>query len=122
MTARLPIATALVLLFVAGCAATGSPTPLPSDQPDAIDQTVWQQAVNQVGDDGRYSLQAALDLFATAYGPLPGTTAEQNFGGEQLVHPNLATAAGISHQAQLSAEQRAALDPFPAPLTDADVI
>src|SRR5215211_4790795 len=105
MTARLPIATALVLLFVAGCAATGSPTPLPSDQPDAIDQTAWQQAVNQVGDDGRYSLQAALDLFATAYGPLPGTMAEQNFGGEEVVDRNVAIGAVMSHASELSAEQ-----------------
>ncbi len=106
--------------MVLGCSGTGpaqSPTPAPT-----VDETVWQQAVNQIGDDGRYSLQAALDLFATAYGPLPGTNAEQNFGGEEIVDRNVAIAAVMSHASELTTEQRSAIDAYLAPPQDAEVI
>lgn len=40
MIARRPLAAALALLFVAGCAATGSPAALPSDQPEVDRGTI----------------------------------------------------------------------------------
>ena len=121
VNARRSLAAALALLFLAGCSGSSSPTAEPSTTPVPTD-TVWQQAIANTDSNGQYSLQAALDLFATAYGPLPGSTAEQNLGGEEVVDGNVAIAAVMSHASELTQEQRSAIDAYLAPPSDADVI
>ncbi|HUR16233.1 MAG TPA: hypothetical protein VMZ33_03010, partial [Candidatus Limnocylindrales bacterium] len=118
MTVRSWSAAALIALVLVGC---GTSAPGPSPTP-VNEETVWQRAISQIGDDGRYTLEAALNLFATAYGPLPGVNVEQNFGGEEVVDRNIAIAAVMSHAAELTSEQRAAIDGYLAPPPDADVI
>ena len=121
MIARRPVAAALALLFVTGCATSSSPTLPPSAAPEEP-QTPWQRAIERSEPDGRYTLHAALNLFATAYGPLPGVAVEQDLRGEDAVDGNIAIAAVMSHLAELTPEQRAAIDAYLAPPTDADVI
>ncbi|HEX5141181.1 MAG TPA: hypothetical protein VFX19_09570, partial [Dehalococcoidia bacterium] len=122
MSNRRISALALVLLVIAGCGGSSSATSSPSAAPAAAEETVWQQAINNTDADGRYSLQAALDLFATAYGPLPGSAARQDLGGEQDVDGNIAIQAVMSHASELTTEQRAKIDEYLAPPADADVI
>jgi len=39
----------------------------------AVSKTAWQHVLDRIGPNGRITRSIALDLFALAYGPLPGT-------------------------------------------------
>ena len=82
-TGRFPrgIASALAALtLVAACAPAASPSPSASGS-GWEPETAWERALVTVDGDGRYSRDAALRLFATAYGPLPGMDVRQDLTG-----------------------------------------
>src|SRR5688572_5040541 len=120
MTGSRLVAVALLASLLIGCGGS-APTPRPSAAPQA-EETAWGRAVANVGPDGRYSLEAALNLFATTYGPLPGVDAAQDLAGEEHVDGTIAIAAVMAHASALTAEQRSAIDSYLAPPADADVI
>ena len=100
-------------------AVRGFDSPPPSGfVPSPRPTTAWERALGNIDDNGRYSLEAALTLFATAYGPLPGVEVEQDLSG--VTDRTAAIAAVMGHADELSAEQRAAIDAYLAPPSDAD--
>ena len=80
---------------------SGTPPPLPP-------ATAWDRALAGIDDDGRFSLDAALTLFATAYGPLPGVDVEQDRTG--VTDTSIAIRAVMAHRDELTPEQLAAVE------------
>jgi hypothetical protein len=78
-----------------------TPPPLPPE-------TAWDRALAAIGDDGRFSLDAALTLFAMAYEPLPGVDVQQDLTG--VTDLSIAIQAVMAHRDELTAEQLAAVD------------
>jgi hypothetical protein len=97
------------LLLAAACAPAASPSPAPSLAADGwVPETAWERALADVDADGRFTKEAALRLFATAYGPIPGVDAKQDLTG--VFSRTIAIRAVGSVRDQLSDEQRAAID------------
>ncbi|HEU0303274.1 MAG TPA: VWD domain-containing protein [Gaiellaceae bacterium] len=75
----------------------------------AVTKTAWQWALEQIGPRGKISRKAALDLFALAYAPLPGTARPAGPTG-RIVDGTLAAQALLRHWKTLTpAQQQAAL-------------
>ena len=120
LRARAAVVLAAALFASAGCNASAPSSPgasAASAAPDAIPgttapplppPTAWERALANVDDEGRFSLDAALTLFATAYGPLPGVDVEQDLTG--VGDMSIAIRAVMSHRDELTAEQLAAID------------
>jgi hypothetical protein len=73
----------------------------------AVSRTAWGWALDQIGPSRRISRKAALDLFALAYGPLPGTKRPPGVTG--MIHDgSLAASALLRHWATLTTPQRQA--------------
>lgn len=119
------------LIVVSGCAqpaASGTVAPEPRSSGAAIDstppplpaETAWSRALAAIGDDGRFSLDAALTLFATAYGPLPGVDVAQDLAG--VADRSIAIRAVMAHRDALTDEQRAAVDRALAVPAGADTV
>jgi hypothetical protein len=70
-------------------------------------QTAWDRVLARVRPRGRVSRQTALDLFALAYAPLPGTSRPAGPVGD--VDPTFAGNVLLSYWQTLSAEQQAAV-------------
>jgi hypothetical protein len=88
-------------------------TPDPAGSPQWEPRTAWERAVVEVDENGAYSREAALTLFATAYGPLPGVDVQQDLTG--LEDRTLAIDAVARHRDALTDEQRSAIDAYLAP-------
>lgn len=105
-------ATGLVAILLAvACAPAASPSPSPSGgASDAgwVPETAWEQALVSVGEDGHYPKDAALQLFATAYGSLPGVETGQDLTG--VFSRTIAIRAVGRVRDELTQEQRDAID------------
>jgi hypothetical protein len=119
------LATALAIaVIVAGCASAGTPqsaapgsaapsgpasgsinaSPPPPPEP----RNAWERALFDTDDHGDYTTDAALRLFATAFGPLPGVDVQADVTG---IHDRtVAIDAVRRHWAELSAAQRTAVE------------
>jgi hypothetical protein len=73
----------------------------------AVTQTAWDRILDRIGSRGQVSRQTALDLFALAYAPLPGTSRPAGPAG--AVDPTFAGNVLLSYWPTLSAEQQAAV-------------
>ncbi len=125
-----------VLLLATGCTflgqSSGTPqpptathgqstgTPGPSPSPTPAPETAWEKALDKIGPDGTFDLQSSLDLFATAFGPLPGSSAQQDLTG--INDRTVAIDAVMNHADELTAEQRTAIDNYIKPPPDATKI
>ncbi|HEX2626058.1 MAG TPA: hypothetical protein VHL56_04050 [Candidatus Limnocylindrales bacterium] len=106
------------MIGASGCAqpaanATSSPQAAASasaaaSAPPEPPSSAWSRALADVDDDGRFSLDAALRLFAIAYGPLPGMDAPQDRSG--VSDGTVAIDAVMSHRDELTTDQLAAVD------------
>lgn len=95
------------LLLVTACAPAASPSP--SDPaPQWEPKTAWERAIIDLDENGYYSKDAALTLFATAYGSLPGVEAKQDLQG--VVDRTIAIRAVSRVREELTEEQRTAID------------
>ena len=104
----------------AASTATGSvPEPAISSDP-VVPDTPWRRALNAVDENGQYSLDAALTLFATAFGPLPGVDVEQDLSG--IGDRTIAISKLMAHRSELTAEQLAAVDRYLAMPAEAQLI
>lgn len=102
--------------------ACGGTTPSPSLSPTtARPETAWQRAIDAIDDNGQFSLEAALNLFATAYGPLPGVHIEQDTSGA-IFDRTIAIRAVLAHRDELTPEQQAAVEAYLEPPEDAELI
>jgi len=103
----------LLVLVVAGCAASpaSSPSPATGEQlfPPvtlAEDATASERVIARVGAAGEPTLQDALDLFAIAFSPLPGT--ERPAGPIEPLHDGTLAVGWLRHfWAELTLEQQA---------------
>lgn len=95
--------------------AAPSSTLAPSD--GWTPETAWERALAAVDADGSFSKDAALALFATAYGPLPGIDVGQDLTG--IFSRTIAIRAVERHRDDLSEEQRQAIDAYLEPPADA---
>jgi hypothetical protein len=86
-----------------------NPTPPPPPEP----QTAWERALRDTDEQGFYSKDAALRLFATAFGPLPGVDAQEDLTG--IEDRTIAIRAIKRHLAELTGAQRKAIDAALAP-------
>ena len=113
---------AALLASIAACdpAASPSPSSQGADAPQWEPQTAWERAVVAVDEHGEYSKDAALALFATAYGPLPGVDVQQDLTG--VSSRTLAIRAISRVEDQLSDEQKAAIEAYLAPPANATKI
>ena len=104
------VITIVAVVVTAGCSSGKSGGPGAPAQPPA---TAWEKVLGQIRPDGSVSTATALDAFALAIGPVPGTTPPV---GPQQVIPSgtLAVLWVLSHWGSLTATQRAAV------LTDLD--
>lgn len=126
----LPLALLPALLALAcnaGGPTTGSPGasgsaggPVASPAPQWEPRTPWEAAIGDIEPDGHYSLDAALRLFSTAYGPLPGV--DGDFGRQGVVDRTVALDAIQEHWDDLTAEQRSKVEELRTPSADALVI
>src|SRR5688572_2194658 len=84
-----------------GAAPGGLTSPGPAaGAPQWEPQTAWERAVVDVDVNGEYSKDAALRLFATAFGPLPGVDVKQDLRGVE--DRTLAVEAVDRHRAELT--------------------
>ena len=116
MTRRRSVLLLVFAALAAAAAACGStaptPTPPPADGPIA-----WDRALEATDDDGGFTKDQALTLFATAFGPLPGVDVAQDLTGIHDQTP--AVLAVLRYRDQLTPEQQAAIDRYLAPTPDA---
>src|SRR3954454_10659672 len=134
---RLAVTSALMALVIASCASvtpatspTAPGTPVTSTLPPAASAsssttpapaaTAWERALATIGGDGKYSLEAALNLFATAFGPVPGVDVAQDLTG--IGDRTIAISSVMAHRSELTSAQRAAIDAYVEMPADADVI
>jgi hypothetical protein len=100
-----------VALLAAACAPAASPSPSPAP-PAGEDgwapETAWERALLDVDEQGQFSKEAALRLFATAYGSVPGVDAKQDLKG--VFSRTIAIRAVGRVRDQLTDEQRSAVD------------
>ena len=119
-----PSGTAAGASPAASSVAEGSPEPDAlfdtSTPPEVPPATAWARALAAIDDDGRYSLDAALTLFATAYGPLPGVDAQPDLTG--VTDRSIAIRAMMAHRDELTPEQRAAVDRIVEIPADAEIL
>lgn len=80
--------------------ASGAPQPL---------SEAWRTAVEDIQDDGTYSKDAALTLFAMAFGGMPGVTVPLDDVGP-VWSGTMALRATMHHESELNEEQRRRLD------------
>lgn len=99
---------------------SASPSPTPDVLAEWAPATAWERALAEVDEDGSFSKDAALALFATAYGPLPGVDIRQDLAG--VVSRTIAIRAVERHRESLSEEQREAIDRYLEPPADAVTI
>jgi hypothetical protein len=110
-----PAAVFAVAVIVAACsgnplASSAPATAAPGEASAWQPENAWQRALGAIGEDGHFSLQAALDLFATAFGPVPGSTTTQDLTG--IFDLTIAVNAVMAHEDELTAEQRTAIDRY----------
>jgi hypothetical protein len=72
-------------------------------------RTAWGRALAQIRPDGTFSRQAALDLFALAFGPLPGVHPPRG-AASTISSGTLAVQAILPYRAQLTKAERDAVD------------
>jgi hypothetical protein len=94
------------------------PTLDPSATPEP--PTAWDAEIAKVDENGQRPLDSALRLFAMAFGPLPGVDAPPP--GEPIGSASPAVRAIRAHRAELTDEQRAAVDAYLAVPADAKTI
>ncbi len=101
-------------------AAPSGPASAPGDEPEIEELTVeeppqpippamWDRTLGELGPDGEVSLQLALDAFALAIAPIPGSDAEPNEHDPDEVEGTAALTWILQHYQDLDAEQRAVL-------------
>jgi hypothetical protein len=123
---RSPVAVAIaVVILSAGCVSISSeptsPTPVtPPPSFAAAPEGPWEAELDDVAADGTRSLDSALQLFAMAYGPIPGVDAPPDAG--EVHEGTLARRAVLARYDQLTAEQQAAVDEWLAPDPDAPFV
>jgi hypothetical protein len=113
---RAAVLLAAALLGGTACSPAASPSPSAESAPWQP-RTAWERAVVATDENGEYSKDAALTLFATAYGPLPGVDVQQDLRGVE--DRTIAIDAVARYRDQLTDEQRAAIAAFLAPPADA---
>lgn len=99
----------------AGTSAVPAATPVAS--PVDFTKVPYVAELQNVQPDGSRSLDSALRLFAITFGPLPGVTAPTDQTGVRS--GNVAIAAVLAHQSELTPEQNAAVQAYLAPPPDA---
>lgn len=101
------------LLLFAACAPAASPAPsgwIATWEP----RNAWERALDAIDPaTGNFDKDAALRLFATAFGPLPGVDVQQDLTG--ITDRTIAISAVMAHRDELTHEQRAAIDAAIAP-------
>jgi hypothetical protein len=122
MRARAAGLLAAALVTLAGCnAPTGGPNGTAGPGANLwAPQTAWERALGNIDADGYYSKDAALTLFATAYGPLPGVAAKQDQTG--IFSRTIAIRAVSRVEDQLTQEQRDAITAYLTPPDDATTV
>jgi hypothetical protein len=120
----------LVLIVTAGCVTVSAPDastgpsapsgPSATTAPPPAAETPWEAELDDVAPDGSRSLDSALQLFAMAYGPVPGV--EDAGRGSGAVEGTLARRAVLGHYDELTAEQKIAVDAWLAPDPDAPFV
>ena len=110
-----PVARLLAALFLAtACSPAASPSPAPSEAGAGwVPETAWERALTAVDENGRFPKDAALTLFATAFGPVPGVDARQDLTG--VFSRTIAIRAVDRVRDELTQEQRDAIDRHLAP-------
>ena len=73
----------------------------------AVTKTAWQRALDRIGPNGRITRRAALDLFALAYAPLPGTKLPPGPAG-RIHDATIAMRSILQYWSTLTPVQRAA--------------
>jgi len=114
-----------VLLFATGCnllgQSTSTPVPSPSSTPALYQpQSAWERALEDIGDDGQFSKDAALNLFATAFGPLPGVDVRQDLTG--IGDRTLAIQAVMHVYGDLTPDQQSAVTDKIKPPADSELL
>jgi hypothetical protein len=99
-------AAAAVVAVMSGCGTTGQGAPAPSGGPNGTPATAWQRALDAVGDDGTFSKDAALTLFAIAFGGMPGVAPPPGPTG-RIRSGTIALRAVLAHESELTDAQRA---------------
>jgi len=89
----------------------------PVASPVDISSTPWAGELQNLQPDGTRSLDSALRLFAIAFGPLPGVQAPTDQTGVRS--GDVAIAAIMAHQTELTPAQNAAVQAYLAPSPDA---
>jgi hypothetical protein len=95
--------------------ASASPPSSPTASPWQP-QTAWERAIEKIGSDGHFDLPSALELFATAFGRLPGVDKQQDLTG--VDDRTIAVQAVMAHADELTDEQRKAVDDYIKPPAD----
>src|SRR5689334_5966373 len=66
----------LAALLVAACSSTPAASPSPTGQlSSGSTRSPLERALDGINEDGTWSAQTALDVFAAAFGPLPDVAA-----------------------------------------------
>jgi hypothetical protein len=127
---RLALAAGLLSVAATACGSPDAlststaegrpPSPTPGVPAEWTPATPWERALAEVDEDGSFSTDAALALFATAYGPLPGVDIRQDLAG--VVSRTIAIRAVDRHRDSLSEEQREAIDRYLKPPADAATV
>ena len=120
MNVRRAVGYVLAVMVAIGCGSATPPSNSPSASPTSIEQTAWQRALNGIDENGQFSLEAALALFATAFGPLPDVDTQYDIRG--VGDRTIAIRAVNAHRDQLTAEQLAAVDEYLEPPEEATLI
>ena len=74
--------------------------------PDSVTHTPWDRALDAIDADGTFSKEVALDLFAIAFGDMPGVNTPAR-GGATSRSGTLALRAVLAHEDELTPAQRA---------------
>jgi len=103
------IAAALCLTALTACGSDdggteAKPQPTVSARPET--STAWQAALSGISADGTFTTQAALVLFAVAFGDMPGVETATGPPGP-IPSATLALRAVLAHEGELTDEQRA---------------
>lgn len=107
--AALLAAVGLVSACLSACSGTSEPqAPAGSSSPPTAD-TVWQRALAAVDANGAYSKDAALTLFAVAFGDMPGVDTPTGHIGK-IRSATIALRAVLAHRDELTPAQRARVD------------
>lgn len=106
--ARRTSLVAILAAIATALTACGDGDPQPAQQPAAVgdhERSVWEQAVADIDDDGTYSKDAALLLFAVAFGDMPGVDTPPGPPGD--IHSGtMALHAVLAHETELTQAQR----------------